>query len=225
MTTTTETKQFQYEIQGYQEDCVKNIISLFENLRQKVNFGEVLAAHQKKHRYNFPVQDTKNIDIMMETGTGKTFTFIKTIFELSKNFGYKKFIVLIPTVPIREGTRTNLEDTKDYFKSFYANEKEKEIETFVYEGGNISAVRQFIGTSHLSVLVMTPSSFSHKDNILNRPLEKDINTPELFVNNQEPPKSYLECLKRLNPIVIMDEPHRFEGNAFKTYFEGFENYF
>ena len=225
MTTKTEAKQFQYEIQGYQEDCVKNITSLFESLRQKVNFGEVLTAHHKKNKYNFPVQDTKNIDIMMETGTGKTFTFIKTIFELSKHFGYKKFIVLIPTVPIREGTKTNLEDTKDYFKSFYANEKEKEIETFVYEGGNISAVRQFIGTSHLSVLVMTPSSFIHKDNILNRPLEKDINTPELFLNNQEPPKSYLECLKRLNPIVIMDEPHRFEGNAFKTYFEGFENYF
>ncbi|MCZ2278166.1 MAG: DEAD/DEAH box helicase family protein [Bacteroidia bacterium] len=225
MTTKTETKQFQYEIQSYQEDCVTNIVSLFESLRQKVNFGEVLTAHHKKHKYNFPVQDTKNIDIMMETGTGKTFTFIKTIFELSKHFGYKKFIVLIPTVPIREGTKTNFEDTKDYFKSFYANEKEKEIETFVYEGGNISAVRQFIGTSHLSVLVMTPSSFSHKDNILNRPLEKDINTPELFVNNQEPPKSYLECLKRLNPIVIMDEPHRFEGNAFKTYFDGFENYF
>lgn len=225
MTTKTETKQFQYEIQSYQEDCVASITSLFESLRQKVNFGEVLTAHHKKNKYNFPVQDTKNIDIMMETGTGKTFTFIKTIFELSKHFGYKKFIVLIPTVPIREGTKTNLEDTKDYFKSFYANEKEKEIETFVYEVGNISAVRQFIGTSHLSVLVMTPSSFSHKDNILNRPLEKDINTPELFVNNQEPPKSYLECLKRLNPIVIMDEPHRFEGNAFKTYFEGFENYF
>ena len=225
MTTKTEAKQFQYEIQSYQEDCVTNITSLFESLRQKVNFGEVLTAHHKKNKYNFPVQDTKNIDIMMETGTGKTFTFIKTIFELSKHFGYKKFIVLIPTVPIREGTKTNLEDTKDYFKSFYANEKEKEIETFVYEGGNISAVRQFIGTSHLSVLVMTPSSFRHKDNILNRPLEKDINTPELFVNNQEPPKSYLECLKRLNPIVIMDEPHRFEGNAFKTYFEGFENYF
>ena len=220
-----EKKYFQYEIQSYQEDCVTNITSLFESLRQKRNFGEVLTAHHKKNNYNFPVQDTKNIDIMMETGTGKTFTFIKTIFELSKHFGYKKFIVLIPTVPIREGTKTNLEDTKNYFKSFYANEKEKEIETFVYEGGNISAVRQFIGTSHLSVLVMTPSSFSHKDNILNRPLEKDINTPELFVNNQEPPKSYLECLKRLNPIVIMDEPHRFEGNAFKTYFEGFENYF
>lgn len=225
MTTKTEIKQFQYEIQSYQEDCVNNIVSLFESLRQKANFVEVLTEHHKKNKYNFPVQDTKNIDIMMETGTGKTFTFIKTIFELSKNFGYKKFIILIPSVAIREGTQANLEDTKEYFKSFYANEKEKEIETFVYEGGNISAVRQFIGTSHLSVLVMTPSSFSHKDNILNRPLEKDINTPELFVNNQEPPKSYLECLKRLNPIVIMDEPHRFDGDAFKKYFEGFDNYY
>lgn len=220
-----EVKQFQYEVQGYQEDCVNNIVGLFGDLLKKGKFEDVLNEHQKKHRYNFPVLATKNIDIMMETGTGKTFTFIKSIFELSKNFGYKKFIILIPTVPIREGTKTNLEDTKDYFKSFYANEKEKEIELFVYEGGNISAIKQFIGTSHLSVLVMTPSSFSHKDNILNRPLERDINTPELFANNQIPPKSYLECLKRLNPIVIMDEPHRFEGNAFKTYFDGFENYF
>ena len=225
MTKKTEAKQFQYEIQAYQEDCVNNIISLFESLRQKVNFGDVLTAHHKKNKYNFPVQDNNNIDIMMETGTGKTFAFIKSIFELNKNFGYKKFIVLIPTVPIREGTKTNLEDTKEYFKAFYANEREKEIETFVYEGGNISAVKQFIGTSHLSVLVMTPSSFNSRDNILNRPLEREMNAPELFLNNQEPPKSYLECLKRLSPIVIMDEPHRFEGNAFRTYFEGFDNYY
>ncbi|MDH8701660.1 type III restriction enzyme [Dysgonomonadaceae bacterium PH5-43] len=225
MDTQKETRQFQYEIQSYQEECVANIIALFESLRQNLNFKEVFTAHHQKNKYNFPVQDTKNIDIMMETGTGKTFTFIKTIFELSKYFGYNKFIILIPTVPIREGTKTNLEDTKEYFKSFYANEKEKEIETFVYEGGNISAVRQFIATSHLSVLVMTPSSFNSKDNILNRPLERDMYTPELFENNQLPPKSYLECLKRLNPIVIMDEPHRFEGNAFKTYFDGFDNYY
>ena len=225
MSAKTETKQFQYEIQDYQEDCVNNIVNLFESLRQNAKFEEVLTTHHRKNNYDFPVQETKNIDIMMETGTGKTFTFIKTIFELNKDFGQKKFIVLIPTVPIREGTKTNLADTKDYFKSFYANEREKEIETFVYEGGNISAVKQFIGTSHLSVLVMTPSSFNSRDNILNRPLEQEINNPKLFEKNQEAPKSYLECLKRLNPIVIMDEPHRFEGNAFKTYFEGFDNYY
>jgi len=225
MATNIRTKQFQYETQKYQEDCVENIVSIFERLRSNVNFIEVLKEHYQKHNYNFPVQNTKNIDIMMETGTGKTFTYIKTIFELSRHFGYKKFIILVPSVAIREGIKTNLEDTKEYFKGLYANEKEKEIEVFIYEGGNTSAITQFIRASHLSVLVMTPSSFSHKDNILNRPLERDINIPELFENNQEPPKSYLECLKRLSPIVIMDEPHRFDGDAFKKYFEGFNNYY
>ncbi|UTY31092.1 DEAD/DEAH box helicase family protein [Treponema putidum] len=221
----SENKQFQYEKQDYQETCINNIVSIFESLNQKANFVEVMTVHKNKHKYNFPVQDTKNIDIMMETGTGKTFTFIKTIFELSKHYGYKKFIILVPSVPIREGTKTNLKDTKDYFKSVYANEREKEIETFVYEGGNISAITQFINTSRLSVLVMTPSSFSSKDKILNRPLEREMNQPELFLNADKPPKSYLDCLKRLNPIVIMDEPHRFQGNAFKTYFDGFDNYY
>lgn len=221
----SNTKQFQYEIQSYQENCVANIVDIFEGLRQGESFASVFRQHYKNNQQNFPVQDTKNIDIMMETGTGKTFTFIKTIFELNRNFGYKKFIILIPTVPIREGTKTNLEDTKDYFKGFYANEREKEIETFVYEGGNISAVRQFLYSEHLSALIMTPSSFSSKDNILNRPLEKEIYTPNLFETNENPPKSYLEALKRVNPIVIMDEPHRFEGDAFKKYFEGFDNYF
>lgn len=230
MSVAKDTKQFQYEIQEYQEDCISNIVSIFDSLHQKEDFVEVLTAHKNKHKYNFPiqfVQDTKNknIDIMMETGTGKTFTFIKTIFELSKHFGYKKFIILVPSVPIREGTKNGLKDTKDYFKSVYANEQEKEIETFVYEGGNISAITQFINTARLSVLVMTPSSFNSKDNILNRPLEREMHQPKLFLNNDKPPKSYLECLKRLNPIVIMDEPHRFEGNAFKTYFEGFDNYY
>ena len=223
--TNPENKQFQYEKQDYQETCVHNIVSIFERLHRKENFVQVMKEHHNNHTYNFSIQNTKNIDIMMETGTGKTFTFIKTIFELNKHYGYKKFIILVPSVPIREGTKTNLKDTKDYFKIFYANEKEKEIETFVYEDGNISVIKQFIGTAHLSVLVMTPSSFNSKDNILNRPLEREMNQPELFINNQEPPKSYLECLKRLNPIVIMDEPHRFEGNAFKMYFEGFDNYY
>jgi type III restriction enzyme len=218
-------KQFQYEIQNHQEDCVNNIIQIFDALNQGESLGNALSINQKKSKYPFPTHPNKNIDVMMETGTGKTFTFIKTIFELNKNFNYKKFIVLIPTVPIREGTKTNLEDTKNYFKTFYANEKEKEIETFVYEGGNISSVKSFIGTEHLSVLILTPSSFSNKDNILNRPLEREMYTPNLFSENTEPPKSYLECLKRLKPIVIMDEPHRFDGDAFKKYFDGFNNYY
>ena len=228
-----ENKQFQYEVQDYQETCINNIVNVFENLSMGASFLEVMMEHKNENRYNFPVQDTdKNIDIMMETGTGKTFTFIKTIFELNRHFGYKKFIILVPSVSIREGTKAHLRDTKDYFKSLYANEKEKEIESFIYEGGNKSAVEQFIRSAHLSALVMTPSSFNSKDNILNQSLEKDMHQSKLPldfnnlpIDSNNPPKSYLECLKHLNPIVIMDEPHRFEGNAFKTYFAGFDNYY
>ncbi len=218
-------KQFQYEVQPYQEDCIGNIIGVFDALQQNQPFCDVMTEHHMPRNYHFPIQDSRNIDIMMETGTGKTFTFIKTMFELNKNFGYRKFIILIPTVPIREGTKANLEDTKEYFKQFYANEREKEIEVFVYESGQIASVKRFIGTGHLSVLVMTPSSFDKDSNILNRPLESEIYAPNLFADNTEPPKSYLDCLKRLKPIVIMDEPHRFDGDAFKKYFAGFDNYY
>jgi hypothetical protein len=74
-------KQFQYEIQPYQEDCVGSIIDIFKALQQNQPFNSVMTVHHTRHNYSFPVQDTKNIDIMMETGTGKTFTFIKTMFE------------------------------------------------------------------------------------------------------------------------------------------------
>lgn len=220
------TKQFQYEKQSFQEDCIQNIISIFGALHQNQTFAKVMQTHHHQSRYPFPVYpENKNIDIMMETGTGKTFTFIQTMLELCKHFSYKKFIILIPSVPIREGTKTNLQDTKEYFKSIYANEREKEIQTYVYEGGNTGEVKQFINESRLSVLILTPASFSSKTNILNRPLETEIHTPELFVTEKSAPKTYLEALKRLNPIVIMDEPHRFNGDAFKKYFEGFSNYY
>lgn len=220
-----KTKQFQYEIQQYQEDCVSNIVNIFEELNENNDFVDVLQEHNEKNNYNFPVQDSKNIDIMMETGTGKTFTFIKTIFELNRNFGYNKFIVLIPSVAIREGTKTNLEDTRDYFKSFYANEREKQIETYVYEGGNFSAVKSFVKSPSLSVLIMTPSAFNSKDNILNRTLDENAYSSDLFYIKDFSPKTHLDALKGIRPIVIMDEPHRFEGDAFKEYFKGFENYY
>jgi len=217
------TKQFQYDTQQYQEDCINNIIGIFDEIRQNRDFGTIIAEHHSGNNYHFPVKNTKNIDIMMETGTGKTFTFIKTMFELNRHFGYKKFIILIPSVAIREGTKTNLEDTKDYFKGIYANEKEKEIEVFVYEAGKTSIIGQYISNpDKFSVLVMTPAAFNSDNNLLNKPLERDVNQLSIHENV---PKSYLECLKMLNPIVIMDEPHKFQGDAFLTYFEGFDNYF
>src|SRR5699024_651856 len=160
------TQQFQYEKQDFQEECVRNIVAIFGALQQHQAFEKVMQSHHEQNRYPFPIHpENKNIDIMMETGTGKTFTFIQTMLELCKHYAYKKFIVLIPSVPIREGTKSNLQDTKEYFKSIYANEREKEIQAYVYEGGNTNEVTQFINESRLSVLILTPASFSHRQNI------------------------------------------------------------
>ena len=209
-------KEFQYEKQPYQEDCIHNVVSIFEGINLNQNFNDVIKSHLAENNYPKQISPNKNIDILMETGTGKTFTYIKTMFELNRNFGYKKFIILVPSVPIREGTQINFQDTKNYFKAYYANNKDKEIETYFYESGKISEVIGFINNSNLSCLVMTPASFNAKDNILNRPLEKDFFRPA---------SSYLELLKALEPIVIIDEPHKFEGEAFKKYFFGFNNYY
>jgi len=217
-----QAKQFQYDTQQYQEDCINNIVGIFAELHQNRSFNEVITEHKLANNYNFTIKQTKNIDVMMETGTGKTFTFIKTMFELNRRFGYKKFIILIPSVAIREGTKTNLEDTQYYFKSLYSNEKDKKIQVFVYESGKLSVINQYVADRNkFSVLVMTPASFNSDTNLLNKPLERDI-----FLDNiSKPPKNYLDCLKMLNPIIIMDEPHKFKGDAFLTYFEGFNNYF
>ncbi|MDR0978140.1 MAG: DEAD/DEAH box helicase family protein [Endomicrobium sp.] len=211
------TKDFQYDVQPYQEECINNIISIFRELSKDTPFKEVISKHLSKFNYNYKTSDAKNIDILMETGTGKTFTFIKTMFELNKNFKYKKFIILVPSVAIREGTQTAFQDTKNYFKSYYANSKDKEVTIYIYQKSSKTEIEHFINDPELfSCLIMTPSSFNTKNNILNRCLEKDF---------FQPAKSYLELLKLLNPIVIIDEPHKFDGKAFKKYFKGFNNYY
>ncbi|HLW15352.1 MAG TPA: DEAD/DEAH box helicase family protein [Flavobacteriaceae bacterium] len=95
------TRQFEYEKQTFQEECVQSILRIFGGLHQNQAFEKVMRTHHQENNYPFPVfTENKNIDIMMETGTGKTFTFIQTMLELCKQYGYKKFIILIPTTII-----------------------------------------------------------------------------------------------------------------------------
>ena len=205
--------QLQFTKQIHQEECIKNIISIFDNLyNQGMNFEDSLnKVYTQKD-----ISNSKNIDILMETGTGKTFTFIKTMFELNHNFGFKKFMILVPSLPIREGTRKNLEITKEYFKSIYSDSKDREIEVNVYQG-ELSVIYNFINDDKkFSVLILTPDSFNQKSNKLNRKLEKDLFNIKAT--------TLLEAVKEINPIIIMDEPHRYSGEKFLEYFEGFKNY-
>jgi type III restriction enzyme len=200
--------KLQFTNQQYQIDCISNILEIFQSLEDGKNFQDILQEHANKHKYQNIFSNKKNIDIMMETGTGKTFTFIKTIFELNKNFSYNKFIILVPSIAILEGTKKNLEITKTYFKEHY----NKEIDY-------LSNIDFYIkNLDKLSVLIMTPHSFNKGDkNIINKAYENELP----FEND----KTILDALKRINPIVIIDEPHKFDGKKFKQYFEGFNNYF
>ena len=204
--------ELQFTEQKYQEECIQNIISIFNNLKDGFSFEEALNKCIKQEN----ISNNKNIDILMETGTGKTFTFIKTMFELNHNFGYNKFIILVPSLAIREGTKKNFDITKNYFKSIYSNFREREIEVNIYDG-SVSVIERFLNYDNFSILVLTPQSFNRNYNKLNRLIEKD------FFNQNI--GTYLDALKNLNPIIIIDEPHKFQGRSFLKYFEGFNNYF
>ncbi len=175
--------------------------------RDKIEKGEVkVKADAQKYNFDgsedeeiFNVErDTLNIDIWMETGTGKTFTFLETIYQLNYLYGLAKFVILVPSNPIRQGTLKNIEVTKEFFHRKYS---QKQIEAFEYSA---QAIKRFNRNSNgnISVLVMTHQSFSKKDNTIHKKNLED----GLFKS-----QSSMGELAELKPVIIIDEPHRFTG--------------
>jgi type III restriction enzyme len=137
-----------------------------------------------------------NFTIEMETGTGKTYTFIKTMFELNKVYGFKKFVVVVPSVAIREGTMKNLEITRSHFAADYANVPCVPI---LYNGDKLTELRHFAKSDALSVLVINIDSFTKDNNKIKQKGERAF--------------APIEYIKAVNPIVIVDEPQNFETDV------------
>lgn len=196
-----------FEKQDYQQSCIDNITSLLANFDFTThNPQELKACLQDFYKYNaMPVttlSEKLNLDILMETGTGKTFTYLNLIFELNKQFKQNKFIIFVPRKAILESVKQNIRLTKEYFYSEY----QKYLR--VYDSTSKSAI-----TSHyihnqdeLSVLILTNSAIDKKENILNKSSEA------LGL------KSIFEDIAALKPIAILDEPHLLKGDAFHRYF-------
>jgi type III restriction enzyme len=138
------------------------------------------------------IQQTNDICIEMETGTGKTIVYIKTILELYKHYGFTKFIILVPSVAIKEGVLTTLKSFEKQLEDIY-NTKPSYFE---YDSKRLSKVTNFVEEQHPQIMVMTFQSFNSDDRILNQAQRED-----LFSN-----MAYIEAISRTNPIVIMDEP-------------------
>lgn len=134
-----------------------------------------------------------NFSLEMETGTGKTYTFIRTMFELNKVYGFKKFLVVVPSVAIREGTMKNFEVTRSHFAADYSNVPCVPI---LYDSNRLNDLRHFAQSDALSVLVINIDSFTKDSNKINQKGERAF--------------APIEYIKATNPIVIVDEPQNFE---------------
>ncbi|NMB82011.1 MAG: DEAD/DEAH box helicase family protein [Ignavibacteria bacterium] len=133
--------------------------------------------------------------IEMETGTGKTYVYLRTMFELRKKYGFGKFIIIVPSIAIYEGTIKNFQITKEHFRTLYGNETVNMIE---YEGQQISKLRHFASSSTLEILIMTIDSFNKESNVIFKATEK--------LPGEKLPYQYIQETK---PILILDEAQNY----------------
>ncbi|MGN8385664.1 DEAD/DEAH box helicase family protein [Helicobacter pylori] len=211
----------------YQEKCLNQILGVFKgiDLREPENDAQRIAnpvfetekvkdllleniedlrSEPKITQGSVGIEKSLNCDILMETGTGKTFCFLECVYALHKNYHLSKFIVLVPSNAIKLGVLKSIEITREFFKSEYSNTHLESYE---------DAERFILASNHkCCVLVMTFSAFNKKDNIINQSCLENTN---LFNGA----KSYMQALASIRPIVIMDEPHRFLGDKTKKYLE------
>ncbi|GAA8784616.1 type III restriction-modification system endonuclease [Helicobacter pylori] len=210
----------------YQEKCLNQILGVFkgiylresENDAQRISnpvfeIGAIkdllleniqnLQSEQKITQKSVGIDKSLNCDILMETGTGKTFCFLECVYALHQNYHLSKFIVLVPSNAIKLGVLKSVEITREFFKSEYSVHLES------YED-----IRSFILASNhkCCVLVMTFSAFNKEGNVINKSCLENTN---LFNGA----KSYMQALASISPVVIMDEPHRFLGDKTKKYLE------
>ncbi|MCF7971025.1 MAG: DEAD/DEAH box helicase family protein [Methylococcaceae bacterium] len=140
-----------------------------------------------------------NFTIEMETGTGKTYVYLRTIYELHKVYGFLKFVIVVPSVAIREGTVKNLQITANHFQDLYDNTP---VNAIMYDSKNHTALRNFAMSNAIQILVINIDSFAKESNIINTQKETGIRPIEYIQNS---------C-----PIVIVDEPQNMETDIRKA---------
>ncbi|MBI3797661.1 MAG: DEAD/DEAH box helicase family protein, partial [Deltaproteobacteria bacterium] len=150
------------------------------------------AANVARHCPHFSVE--------METGTGKTYVYLRTIFELSRRYGFQKFIIVVPSVAIREGVLKNIDITGEHFRALYNN---LPCESFVYDARKVNRLRQFAVSNTLQILVINIDAFrknftgteeEQKSNVIYKESDK--------LSGRQP----IEFVQAARPIVIIDEP-------------------
>jgi len=138
-----------------------------------------------------------HFSVEMETGTGKTYVYLRTIYELSKRYGFQKFIIVVPSVAIREGVLKSIEIMKEHFAKLY---NAMSVEHFVYEAKNVERLRPFATANITQICIINIQAFVRKDSaVMYKETEK--------LSGHQP----IEFVQTARPIVIIDEPQSVEG--------------
>lgn len=153
---------------------------------------KILENMQRVQKQNMlqTTNDTQNntFCIEMETGTGKTYTYTKTIFELNKKYGFKKFIIVVPSIAIKQGVFKSFQMMEDELKKYNVN-----YNVFIYNSSKLNQVKNFATSDNIEIMIINIDAFKKDENIINQDNDKLAKTP-------------IEYIKQTNPIVIIDEP-------------------
>lgn len=213
--------KLKFKKQGYQSDATAAVVDLFSGQEKTTSTFTVMQEqqisllqndfgvgnaqiiddqvmlenlHGIQKRFNLPLTDEiddKRFCVEMETGTGKTYVYTQTILELNRKYGFTKFIIVVPSVAIREGVYKSFEITKDHFAALYDNVPYR---YFIYNSAKLSDVRQFATSANIEIMIINIDAFKKAENIINQAQDK--------LNGE----TAMRYIQDTNPIVIVDEP-------------------
>jgi type III restriction enzyme len=184
---------------------------IFSNKKLEITESDILKNVQTLQKEQglkvISKLDGLNFTTEMETGTGKTYVYTKTMYELNKHYGWNKFIIMVPSVAIREGVNKSLEITADHFQEIYG----KKIRFSIYNTknkSNLINIKSFADTSNIEVIIMNYQAFATASQE-SRKIYQKLDT----LQSERP----IDIIKRARPILIIDEPQRFGDKAEKIF--------
>lgn len=163
---------------------------ILEHLQKVQRAGQIKPSERLEGRYNLTIE--------METGVGKTYTYIKTMYELNKHYGWSKFIVVVPSIAIREGVYKSFQVTQEHFAEEYG----KKIRFFIYNSSQLTEIDRFASDSSINVMIINSQAFNARGKDARR----------IYMELDEfRSRRPIDIIAKTNPILIIDEPQSVEG--------------
>ena len=174
--------------------------AVLEHLQKVQRTNQIQPSEQLEGRYNLTIE--------METGVGKTYTYIKTMYELNRHYGWSKFIIVVPSIAIREGVYKSFQTTQEHFAEEYG----KKIDFFIYNSAQLARIEQFASSSRINAMIINSQAFNARG--------KDARRIYMKLDEFQSRRP-IDVIAKTNPVLIIDEPQSVEGKKTKQGLQDF----